>query len=1211
MGSTPGKYRISRLFLGILASLLALLPAGFHAAPAPAGVTLISCDRNGAVIEVKLPDLSDSTVTKDGRNFTLPSVFGWSHLAEAGKPCLPQAAVMMALPPGAHASLAVEVLGTRTVALPDPLPAPRLNVNLQGNQVDEIYRTDDPVYTSALLFPQAWASLGDPVWQRTYWAIPVRITPVRIQAGLGQAQVAQHLRLRLTFHGGRPGRYLSDPFGEPMARQSLLNFQQARSWQERPATATALTSQPYGRYKVYVNRDGLQVIRHADLVAAGISPDTLAQLNPQTFKLQVRTQTGQADTLAQVPMWVEGEWDGHFDPDDYILFFGNFARGRYTYENKYTHTNTYWLNWGGAPGLRITSRTAAPSDTAALATEFRTHTRVEKDSLYERFGFADAVGADTIDHWLWHRLDSQFAPSFTYLQYLPEHVPSPSPFYNYSLTTSVRGYTLDTVMVPDHHYTVTFNNHPAIDAWMDNQDPSVVTVSIPYDWMPSAPGAPAQITFQAPVVPGMSMANAYFVDWIRMDYWRSYHVLNDTLLFQRPQGMALGEMRYQLTGVQEQNPDSVELWNLTRGQKLTGFTLNEGTLAFQDSSLTDSTVYYLASRDRWVSPDSIVRDIPSDWKNPNQHYDYLMVTYDDFYDALAPLVSLYTSRGMTVARAKLSDLYDEFNFGMKDPQAIKDFIQYAYFNYQGNPPAYVALVGDASWDYKNYDTLSYVDYCPTHHFWTYKWGETASDNYFAAVSGNDIVPDCYIGRLPVNNADEINLMVEKSLSYAQAPTGYWRSQTIFSNGAIDIPSATIFDDSVSAWVSEFFPSWYNATRIYNLPSPGNEQYWGNEATLINAINQGAVMVNYQGHAGNQIWETLTLPGIASLTNGVKMPFVQSYSCFTGIFSNTRGFGESFILQPGGGAIAYFSNGAVGWMQTNADMNRYMMEQLFAPPDTTQPVTFGRAMTQSKVNFYAEYDTTYDVVTTFVLLGDPGSQFVYQYPDPADTLDNLRPEISVSFGPQPSGFRSGDFVTNPVQMTCSIFDSTSLDTSSLYLKLAQVANEQGQSTGDSLSWYWWWNNPLNNLPPGFAYSCPDTQHLNLTYNDSLSPGEWMFYVRISDMFNNGPAFDSVTFNISGEKLSLDQPLNYPNPFRDQTSFTFSLSTQAQVTIKIFTVAGRLVRNMTFTGDAGYNIHEWDGRDQQGDPLSNGVYIYKIIARDGDQQVEKIEKLAKLR
>jgi hypothetical protein len=99
-----------------------------------------------------------------------------------------------------------------------------------------------------------------------------------------------------------------------------------------------------------------------------------------------------------------------------------------------------------------------------------------------------------------------------------------------------------------------------------------------------------------------------------------------------------------------------------------------------------------------------------------------------------------------------------------------------------------------------------------------------------------------------------------------------------------------------------------------------------------------------------------------------------------------------------------------------------------------------------------------------------------------------------------------------------------------------------------------------------------------------------------------------------------PLNFPNPTSGRTSFTFTLSHSAEVTIKIYTIAGRLVRVFQTYAMRGFNRFpegNWDCTDEDGDPLANGVYLYKIIAKpvipphqtmQGARTVETVGRLA---
>ena len=72
--------------------------------------------------------------------------------------------------------------------------------------------------------------------------------------------------------------------------------------------------------------------------------------------------------------------------------------------------------------------------------------------------------------------------------------------------------------------------------------------------------------------------------------------------------------------------------------------------------------------------------------------------------------------------------------------------------------------------------------------------------------------------------------------------------------------------------------------------------------------------------------------------------------------------------------------------------------------------------------------------------------------------------------------------------------------------------------------------------------------------------------------------------------------YPNPVKSHCRFTFMLSRQADVRVRVYSMAGRLVRDLGFRpGDFGYNDVEWDGRDGDGNLPANGVYLFALTAQ----------------
>ncbi|HRJ84240.1 MAG TPA: FlgD immunoglobulin-like domain containing protein, partial [Ignavibacteria bacterium] len=91
-------------------------------------------------------------------------------------------------------------------------------------------------------------------------------------------------------------------------------------------------------------------------------------------------------------------------------------------------------------------------------------------------------------------------------------------------------------------------------------------------------------------------------------------------------------------------------------------------------------------------------------------------------------------------------------------------------------------------------------------------------------------------------------------------------------------------------------------------------------------------------------------------------------------------------------------------------------------------------------------------------------------------------------------------------------------------------------------------------------------------------------------------------------------NYPNPMQGNTYFTFDLfasEAPQSCIIKIYTVAGRLVRNVEGQARVGFNNIYWDGKDGDGETMANGIYLYKLILEGSGKTETSIQKLAILR
>jgi hypothetical protein len=120
-------------------------------------------------------------------------------------------------------------------------------------------------------------------------------------------------------------------------------------------------------------------------------------------------------------------------------------------------------------------------------------------------------------------------------------------------------------------------------------------------------------------------------------------------------------------------------------------------------------------------------------------------------------------------------------------------------------------------------------------------------------------------------------------------------------------------------------------------------------------------------------------------------------------------------------------------------------------------------------------------------------------------------------------------------------------------------------------------------------------------------------------NNNSSESRIEFSVQeATDIVLDHVLNYPNPFTTNTSFYFEhnqVCSDLEAQIQIFTVSGKLVRtinqNVKTEGFRSEGI-PWDGRDEFGDILAKGVYVYTIKVKTHDGQIaEKSEKLVLLK
>ncbi|HLP13119.1 MAG TPA: type IX secretion system sortase PorU [Flavobacteriales bacterium] len=132
-------------------------------------------------------------------------------------------------------------------------------------------------------------------------------------------------------------------------------------------------------------------------------------------------------------------------------------------------------------------------------------------------------------------------------------------------------------------------------------------------------------------------------------------------------------------------------------------------------------------------------------------------------------------------------------------------------------------------------------------------------------------------------------------------------------------------------------------------------------------------------------------------------------------------------------------------------------------------------------------------------------------------------------------------------------------------------------------------------------------------EQLTPGEHTLKIKAFDVYNNSGERE-IKFTVAEQtEMALNHVLNYPNPFTTKTEFMFEHNfscNRVSVQIQIFTVTGKLVKTIEEDVDAtGFRVNGlyWDGRDDFGDKLARGTYIYRVKTKANSLTAEKIERL----
>lgn len=1110
-------------------------------------------------------------------------------------------------------------------------------------------------------------------------------------------------------------------------------------------------------YKFKVEKTGIHKIDRAFLERLGMD---VSQIQPRNLKIYshggqtlplLNSRTQHYD-LPEIPIQVVGEESGSFDAGDYILFYGISTKGYVadndSHINPYSDESYYYITADGGPGKRVGTLTE-PSGTADhTITTFHDYQFHEKDEENPtRLGRI----------WYGNRFDVNREQQY---QFTFPNITADTMKFVIKAAAASESYTSMSVSV----------NGSALTPLNFIRLSGSMMIS-PQSREALLPAAGETVTVDLVYDNAGNPSSVAYLDYISVEAVRELKGVNGQLPFRNKNTRSLsGTGVFQLRDAGQFS----QVWDVTDPYTIAALQNTERASVISFKQTMGSVREYIAVNpddyyvpvqisDRRVANQNLKGTIFNDENGNFRDVDYIIVTAPFLMQPALRLARYHRDlQGLNVKVVTTDKIYEEFSSGKQDVAAIRNFIRYVYYN--ASEPSrrikYLGIMGDTSIDFKD-RWPGNNNIVPT--FQTVKNdSETASfmsDDFFGSLGPNegtigghsfdedgsrksDIDKlDIAVGRMVVDNVAMANAAVDKIINYTSENSyGNWRTNFVLISDDPDVREEAILQQSLDDLGDEISDKkpFINVKKIHSdayqqQTSAGGDRYPDVNDAIVQALDVGAVIMNYFGHGGE---DGLAHEAIYTKETAQNLKNKDNLPCFVTVTCEFTKFdlpmritaGELTYQNPDGGAISMVSTTRAVFINVGIEFNEKLAKYLFGYDmevpevpaealrlaknevaslnrrvifyigDPAMPLAFpkrdiritrlnGVPVDQaadtlkalSRVKFEGEVRTPDGAVMTdyngileakvydknvsrrtldndnngvfmdFTTLGEvifngkasiENGRFEFEFVVPRDIQipvgtgrvslyakreQELEDQTGVNLDIQIGGLDKNAPEDNEgpkirLYMNDESFVSGGITNDSPIL-IAKLEDENGINTasgighdivaildGDEA-------NPFV-LNEFYQAEVDDFTKGTVNYKfHNLEEGLHTLTLKAWDVYNNSSTAE-IQFIVAGDdKLEISKVLNYPNPFVDYTEFWFNHNRPfepLEVQVQVFTVAGKVVwtRN-EIVNTQGFLSREivWDGRDDFGDRIGKGVYVYKITVKSTltNQRAEKYEKL----
>lgn len=758
-------------------------------------------------------------------------------------------------------------------------------------------------------------------------------------------------------------------------------------------------------YKIATNEYGIHKLDFNFLNDLGVDMNNVDPKSIKIYgngggKLAGSNSISRHHDLVENAIFINGENDGSFDANDYILFYAEGADKKvfdeatntfYWEKNNYDDNNYYFIKISSGNGLRV-SNIPSVNNTTYTSNSFNDFQRLEeeKNNILKDFLYSSGSGRQ----WFGDKFD--LVSSNTYNFNFPNiDTNSPLMFDIGFIGRKEGSQYLDS---HDSYFKAKIENQDFTSSGMNATAVSNVEARHAYEGyivdnvMPSSDNISVTIQYDAPGAEG-------WLDYINLNCRRALTYGGEQLTFRDLNSVGQVATNFQLAGINS----NIAIWDIS----------NPLTPKVQDVNINGSQISFGGSTE--TLREFIAFDMTSGFKtasaigqigNQNLHAtstaDAILIYHKDFETAAITLAEHRQNHSnITVVMAEISEIFNEFSSGSKDPVAIRDYAKMLYDRDENFK--YLILLGDGTFDYKNIYNFEFnPDFIPV-----YETKESLSpiqafpsDDYYCLLDANEGIDlkgalDIAVGRIPVSSSSEANIAVQKIIAYDTDPDMLrdWRTRITFVADDEDGNTHINQSDGIATIVDTTYHD-FNINKIYfdafqQKSSSGGNTFPDVIASINSSVFKGQLVINYLGHGGPTSWaqeRVLQVSDINSWQNKSKLPLFITATCsFTAYDDPEReSAGEKVFLRENGGGIGLYTTVRAVYAQSNERLTKATFEHLFEKENGVYPA-IGTILVEAKNSNSA--DTIDTNARKFALIGDPSMHLAIPQQDVLTTSIN--------------------------------------------------------------------------------------------------------------------------------------------------------------------------------------------------------------------------------